>query len=339
MRKMPLSEISYQTGMNMLGIKSGHTVKRNTNRNFFFIVLFFTILPSILFSQQRQDSIIEIGKNYITLSTVIIGQKLDVPTFINKVKADTSFYKAFKNLRIIGYTAINDIRMLDRNQKLQASLHSKTKQQRIAHCRTMQTLEEAVTGDFYDKNKLFNYYTAQLYASLFFTKDSVCNETNIVGNEQFSTINKSGIEKHKEQLKMLFFNPGKRISGLPFMSGKTAIFDDDIAGNYDMSIDADVYNHTHCIVLKQKVKQGKESNVVVDEMTTWFDDNTYDVVARNYSLSFDAGVYDFKVSMEVKMTKYKTLVVPELIRYYGNWKAIFKKRERGVFTATLFDFE
>jgi hypothetical protein len=28
-----------------------------------------------------------------------------------------------------------------------------------------------------------------------------------------------------------------------------------------------------------------------------------------------------------------------LIRYNGNWKAIFKKRERGVFTATLFDFE
>ena len=31
--------------------------------------------------------------------------------------------------------------------------------------------------------------------------------------------------------------------------------------------------------------------------------------------------------------------VPSLIRYNGNWKAIFKKRERGVFTATLSDFE
>ncbi len=336
---MPLSEMSFQTGMNMLGIKSSYAVNRNTNSNCFFIFLFFTIFPSILFSQKRQDSIIEIGNNYITLSNVIIDHNLNVPSFINKVKSDTSFYKAFKNLRILGYTAINDIRMLDRNQKLQASLHSKTKQQIIAHCRTMQTLEEAVTGDFYEEYKSYNYYTAQLYASLFFTKDSVCNETNIVGNEQFSTIDKSGIEKHKEQLKMLFFNPGKRIGGIPFMSGKTAIFDNDVAENYDMSIDADIYNHTNCIVFKQKVKQGKESNVVVDEMTTWFDDSTYDVMARNYTLSFDAGFYDFKVTMEVKMTKYKTLIVPELIRYNGNWKAIFKKRERGVFTATLFDFE
>ena len=74
-------------------------------------------------------------------------------------------------------------------------------------------------------------------------------------------------------------------------------------------------------------------------MTTWFNDSTFDIVARNYSLSYDAGVYDFKVGMEVLMTNYKGLTVPSLIRYNGNWKAIFKKRERGVFTATLSDFE
>jgi hypothetical protein len=49
-------------------------------------------------------------------------------------------------------------------------------------------------------------------------------------------------------------------------------------------------------------------------------------------------VYDFKVNMEVKMTTVGNLLVPALLSYNGNWKAIFKKRERGVFTATLFDF-
>jgi hypothetical protein len=43
--------------------------------------------------------------------------------------------------------------------------------------------------------------------------------------------------------------------------------------------------------------------------------------------------------MEVKMTKFNNEYVPSLIRYNGNWKAIFKKRERGVFTATLYDFQ
>jgi len=73
-------------------------------------------------------------------------------------------------------------------------------------------------------------------------------------------------------------------------------------------------------------------------MTTWFNEKTFEIVARNYSLSYDAGVYDFKVEMEVQMTKIGDLLVPSLLSYNGNWKAIFKKRERGVFTATLFDF-
>jgi hypothetical protein len=177
-----------------------------------------------------------------------------------------------------------------------------------------------------------------MYAGLFFTKDSVCGENNIVAGKEFSTEGLSGMEKHKQQLKMLFFNPGKKINGLPFMSGKTAIYDDDMARLYDMTVDMDEYNKTSCYIFKQKVKPGLEDEVVIDEMTTWFDDKTFEIVARTYSLSYDAGVYDFKVNMEVQMTHFGRLLVPSLIRYNGNWKAIFKKRERGIFTATLFDF-
>ncbi|MBK7883757.1 MAG: hypothetical protein IPJ81_08115 [Chitinophagaceae bacterium] len=166
----------------------------------------------------------------------------------------------------------------------------------------------------------------------------MCGETNLVKGSTITAQGKSGMEKHKEQLKMLFFNPGKRINGIPFLGDKTAIYDDDVADKYDMSIDLDAYNNTSCYIFRQKVKPGKEGEVVVDEMTTWFDDKTYEVIARNYALSYDAGVYDFSVHMEVVMTRFNGLTVPSLIRYNGNWKAMFKKRERGIFTATLFDF-
>jgi hypothetical protein len=63
-----------------------------------------------------------------------------------------------------------------------------------------------------------------------------------------------------------------------------------------------------------------------------------EVVARNYDMSYDAGVYDFDVHMEVQMTKFGNYLVPKLLRYSGNWDVVFKKRERGMFTATLFDF-
>jgi hypothetical protein len=167
----------------------------------------------------------------------------------------------------------------------------------------------------------------------------VCNEDNIVFGKVFNTTGKTGLDKHKQQLKMLFFNPGRRIDGLPFMANKTAIYDDEMASLYDMDIDMDMYNKTSCYVFKQKVKPGNEADVVVDEMTTWFNDSTYEVVARNYQLSYDATFYDFKVQMEVQMTHAKGLLVPALIRYNGNWKAIFRKREKGIFTATLFDFK
>jgi hypothetical protein len=290
----------------------------------FFICLLLLIKAN---AQLKNDSIVIVGKNTITLSEVIVNNKINIPAFIERIKNDTSFYKAFRNLRILNFSAINDIRINSGNGEPKATLHSKTKQLSNNNCRKMETLEEQVTGDFYDDNRNYNYYTAQMYASLFFTKDSVCGEDNIVLGREFSTENKSGMDKHKEQLKMLFFNPGKKINGLPFMSNKTAIFDDDLADKYDMSIDMDIYNNTNCYIFKQTVKPQNKSDVVIDEMTTWFDDKTYNVLARNYSISYDAGVYDFNVQMEVVMTKFSEYLVPSLIR------------ERGVFTATLFDFK
>ncbi len=303
-----------------------------------FLPAFFMLVYAASVAQQPADTAFE-GKKVITLSAVVVDKQLNVPAFINRIKNDTSYYKAFKNLRILGFTAVNDIRMNEKDGDLKASLYSKTKQVRQNNCRSMQVLEEKITGDFYTRNKAYNYYTAQMYASLFFTPEPVCGETNIVTGVEFDLSGKKGMEKHKEQLKMLFFNPGKRIKGLPFMSSKTAIYDDDLADSYDMSIDVQDRNGQLCWVFIQKVKPGHEGEVVVDEMTTWFNDQTFEVVARNYSLSYDAAVYDFKVNMQVEMTKFGGLTVPAVIRYVGNWKVISKKRERGVFTATLSQFE
>ena len=299
------------------------------------------VLTTVFFNAvaQKPDSIVRVDNKTVTLSEVVINNKLNIPQFIDRIKNDSSFYKAFRNLHILSFSAINDIRMNNSDGEVKAYLHSKTKQLRNNGCRKMETLEEQASGDIYDEYHNFNYYTAQMYASLFFTKDSVCGEDNIVKGKEFSTAGKSGMDKHKEQLKMLFFNPGKKISGIPFISNKTAIYDADMADKYDMSIDMELHNNTNCYIFKQKVKPGNKADVVVDEMITWFDDRTYEVLARNYTLSYDAGFYDFKVQMEVELSKFGEYLVPVLIRYNGNWKAIFKKRERGIFTATLFDFK
>jgi len=297
----------------------------------------FLNLTAFAYAQEK-DSSVAVGKNIITLSEVIADKKLDVARFIERVKNDSSFYKAFKNLRILGYTSLNDIRMLNKSGKAIATLNSKTKQIRSNGCRRMEVIEETHTGNMYDKDHQFNYYTAGMYASLFFTEGIVCGETNIVGSQPLNPAGKTGMEKRKEQLKMLFFNPGRRIKGLPFMSSKTEIFDEDMASAYNMEIDYGSRGGVNCFIFKQSVKPGHEDDVVIDEMTTWFDDKTYEVRARDYHLSYDALLYDFDVTMEVEMGSINGLLVPVLLRYNGNWKAITKKRERGIFTATLFDF-
>lgn len=268
---------------------------------------------------------------------------LNVASFIKRVKEDTTFHKAWRSLHLVGFTSLNDIRILDKNRNLKASLQSKTRQNRSGDCRTMDVLDEKVTGDFYDKNGGYNYYTAELYAGFLFSKGSVCGENNIVKGIDFSVKSKKGLAKHKEQLKILFFDPGKKVPGIPFIGDKIDIFDPDRAQYYDFSIDQGDYEGQSCYIFSIKAKDksngGKKGKIVIDNMVTWFNAKTMEVMARNYDMSYNAGVYDFDVHMEVQMTRFGKYIVPKIIRYTGNWDIIFKKRERGVFTATLFDFK
>lgn len=308
-----------------------------------FLTGFFFLLFSGLAGAQEQDSLdTERLAKMVNLSEVIIRTDLNVARFIDQVKKDTTFYKAFRNLRVLGFTAWNDIRIKDKKGKIKASLVSKTKQLRSKGCRTMEILSEKTTGDFYDGDGGHNYNTGELYAGLFFTKGSVCGENNIVKGIDFRPKSQSGMEKRKEQLKMLFFNPGKKIPGIPFIGDKIDIFDPDKAEQYDFIIDFGDYEGESCYIFtiraKSDLRGGQKNRIVIDSMVTWFNTKTMEVMARNYDMSYDAGVYDFDVHMEVQMTKFGNYLVPKLLRYIGNWDVVFKKRERGVFTATLFDF-
>ena len=76
---------------------------------------------------QEEDSLdTERLSKMVSLTEVILRTDLNVPRFIDQVKNDTTFYKAFRNLHLLGYTAWNDIRIKDKKGKIKASLVSKT---------------------------------------------------------------------------------------------------------------------------------------------------------------------------------------------------------------------
>ena len=303
----------------------------------------FLMCMSLVGHSWAQDTTLNVANQSFTLTDAIVRNNFDYKAILEKIKRDTSFYKAFKTLRTIGYSSFNHIEMYDKNQRMEASLDSRTRQYRIGGCRTMDVLEEKTFGKLRDRKGEYNYVTPSLYASLFFTKGKICGETNIVKGKK-RTIQGSGIEKAKEQLKMLFFNPGEKIPGIPMIGNKLDLYDDNAHELYNYRLDYVDYHGKLAYVFEIKPKEDlgffAKDRVVVDQMITWFNPSTLEVLGRNYSLSYKAGVYDFNVQMEVEMTYTPNgLLVPKILRYKGDWDVVFKKRERGLFTATLFDFK
>lgn len=307
----------------------------------YFVGLLVLLFALNVNSSMAQDTSIKDSGINFTLSEAIVRNHFDYKAVLQRIKEDSSFYKAFKTLRTIGYSSYNHIEMKDKEGNMKASLDSKTRQNHIGTCRTMDVLEEKVVGDLRKADGSYNYVTPSLYASLFFTKGSICGETNIVAGKK-REITGSGIEKAKEQLKMLFFNPGKKIKGIPFIGDKLDLYDEAAHELYDYKLDYVEYHGQLVYMFEVKPKEDlgyfSRNDVVVDQMTTWFNPKTLEVLGRNYSLSYKAGVYDFDVAMEVEMTYFNGKLVPKILRYKGNWGVILKKRERGVFTATLYDY-
>jgi hypothetical protein len=288
---------------------------------------------------QQRDTIEAEGR-LVTLSEVVVRSGTDVAGFIRRVRSDTTFYKAFRNLRVLNYESLNDIRMLDRKGALSASLRSRTRQSAWTGCRVTRTLEQTSTGDFFDRRGDYNYFTARLYDGLFFSFDTVCGQHNRVAEARLSLAGKSGLEKRKEQLKMLFFDPGGDIPGIPLLGEKARIFDPGQARLYDFDIDIRERRGRPCYVFSIQRKEGlgifERDRAIFDEMVTWFDYATFEVMQRSYSMRYDAGVYAFDVRMDVEMAKAGTYLYPAVIRYDGAWNVALKGREKGLFTATVY---
>src|SRR5437764_14020586 len=164
-----------------------------------FIVLFFLLLLVRLCD--AQDTTVILENKAFMLPEVIVHSNMDYASILKRIQDDTTFYKAFRTLHTIGFSAYNDIRMLDKNGNAEASYSSKTTQYRNNGCRTMKEEDVKTTGDFYDASGNYNYTTAQLYASLFLTLGKVCEVNNIVQGVNFSTEGKKSIQKHTEHLK------------------------------------------------------------------------------------------------------------------------------------------
>jgi len=290
----------------------------------YFLVFIFCFFPLYTIAQKQDTSIFS---QPITLDSFVIRSGFDVNAFIRRVQHDTTFYKAFKTIHLMAYSAVNDFKVYDDDGKERATMHSDTKQELTNGCRITKVVDEKATGDFYKRNGDYNYYTAELFAYLFFAKEPVCNETDIVAGSMEER-GKGQMEKSKYELKQLIFNTGAKVSGVPFMGDRASIFDPGEAEKYNFKITQEAYSGQDCFVFRITPKAGYEHAVIYNELTTWFRKGVYSIVARDYSLSYHTWVYDFDVRMKVRTRQVGNKLYPTSIDYDGNWHVVTKKRER-----------
>lgn len=304
---------------------------------FRFIFLLAIILHSRVSSAQDVDTTID-GMTFTMDEIVVKASKngWDVNAFIKRMKEDTTFYKAFLGLRVVAYTSDNEISIFDDKKKLVAHLENRTEQTMNKSCRTVKISNEKVVGDYYDKHKDPKYYTAELFQNLFFrVRENECGASDDIAK---SHIAKGRLEKNKEQLKQLVFNPGSKVDGIPFVGKKASVFEENgVQQRYDFKLKFVRYNGEDCYFFQAIPKEEYKDDVVYNQLDTWFRESDYAIVARDYSLSYHTMLYDFDVVMKVRLEKIGQRLLPSSIDYKGNWHIFSKKRERSQFNI-LFDY-
>ena len=108
--------------------------------NICFCLLIVGLLP-LCCSAQQYDTASAFSQP-VKLDSFVVKSGFDINAFIRRVKSDTTFYKAFKNLHFIPYDAENNIEVFDNDNHVRASMRSKTKQEIIGKCRSTRTIKE-----------------------------------------------------------------------------------------------------------------------------------------------------------------------------------------------------
>ena len=100
-------------------------------KHWLFVFTIIVCNGTCLFAQTLDST----NPKEITLAAIRIRNTSDSRAFIDKVKEDSTFYKAFRNLRILSFTSLNDISLFNKKGDIKASMKSRTHQTIENGCR------------------------------------------------------------------------------------------------------------------------------------------------------------------------------------------------------------
>ncbi|MDB5125476.1 MAG: hypothetical protein JWP94_3605 [Mucilaginibacter sp.] len=308
-----------------------HLMKR------FLLLLAFTITSSLAIAQQIQRFNPDTIKTIVIDSAINIrSHRLNAQDFIDAVMADTSFYKAFQNMKNFGFTAENRIFTYDKKNKVDGKIYRKLLHSNIAGKHKTEFLAKQDSGSVYKKNGKYQLYTVEMFDFIF------TNAYNSDFTKGAALPGQGGKnESYKDKLKTLIFTPGRKVKGIPFISSKTEIFSPDMQEYYRYEFARGKYLDTIPVYRFKVITKPSTSDgdTMIKEMTTIFDERTFQILGRYIDMKFSNMFVDFNVQMDIELNNFQGQLLPVKITYQGNWDIPFHKEERASFLIVQKDYK
>lgn len=280
-----------------------------------------------------------------TLLTVVIdspvvnirSHKLRAQDFIDAVVNDTSFYRAFQNMKRYAFTAENRIYTYDKNNKVEGKIYRRLLHDNVGGKHNIQYTAKADSGKVFKKNGKYQLYTVEMFDYIFMN----AYNSDFIRTDEMPRAGKGKNESYKAKLKTLIFTPGRKVTGLPFISGKTEIFGPEMRQFYNYEFARGKYLDT-IPVYRFKVKRKPSSSiddVMIQEMTTIFDARTFEILGRYIDMKYSNMLFDFNVQMNIELNNFNGQLLPIKIAYQGNWDIPLHKEERASFLIIHKDYK
>jgi hypothetical protein len=297
----------------------------------FFLLVFLMSSSILTYGQAIQrfnpDSIKTIQ---LDSSVNIKAERLSVETFIRAITTDTSFYKAFRNMKKYGFTAEQRIYTYDKKNKVDGRIYRVIKHHATGP-KKIEYLAKQDTGKVFKKNGKYQLYTVEMFDYIFMNAYQ-----SEFSDESFSGSTDGKNAGYKDKLKTLIFSPGKPIKGLPFIGSKTEIFSPNMRQYYDYSFYSATYLdsipvYRFKVVVKSDLSSWTKDGLMIKELVTIFDKRNFEILGRYVDMKYSNMLFDFDVQMNIEMSYFNEVKLPAKITYQGNWNVPLKKEERASF--------
>jgi len=310
-----------------------HQMKKNILLAFSLLLLAFTCRAQQI-KPYNPDTIRTI---VIDSAVNIHSHQLNVQDFIDAVLADTSFYKAFRNMKKYSFVAENYIYTYDKNNRINGKIYRKLKRTSVGDKHTITYLAKRDSGNVYKKDGKYQLYTVNMFDYIF---TNAYNSGFSSGNMIESTAGGKD-QSYKDKLKTLIFAPGHRVDGIPFISNKTEIFSPDMRQFYDYQFARGKYLDSIPVYRFRVIQKSstEDNDVVIKELTTIFDTRTFQILGRNVNLRYHNMFIDFDVQMNMELNRFNGELLPTKVTYQGNWDIPFHKAEHASFLIVQKDYQ